>query len=112
MGFNTTVMICNDAWSAVLADPKGFVDKIHEGMGRVTINKPFDFGLGNHVNGFQVVANQHADVTTLVAIGGNHASILGFTRFINHHEEEGQVFLLKMLAEKLGYRVSKKPRKR
>lgn len=41
MGFNTTVMFCNDAFSEIQKDPKGFVDKIREGMTQVRYNEPW-----------------------------------------------------------------------
>jgi len=113
MGFNTTVFICNDAFSAMQNDPKGFVGKIVEGTMRCQPDKPFEFGLGNQGNGFQVVSCEHADIVTLIAAGGNHATPLGhaFMGVRGHHTAEGQVEILRQIADRLGYRLVKKPRR-
>ena len=112
MGYNTVVFICNDAMESIKNDPAGFVDKVIEGTSRVTYKMPWEFGLGSHANGMAVVSCQHADTTTIIAAGGNYASILGHYYAHSHHQKEDQVRILKELAENLGYTVSKKPTKR
>lgn len=109
MGYNTVVMICNDAWGEAVRDPKGFVDAISHNMNMVMSGKPIDFGLGNHANGFEVVSCQHADVTPIIAAGGNYASILGYVGCIGHHEADNQLLILRRLAEDRGYKLVKKP---
>jgi hypothetical protein len=58
MGYNSLVMICNDALNAIDQDPEGFAKKLSYYIGGgVGSEKPFDFGHGNHANGFQIAWN-------------------------------------------------------
>jgi hypothetical protein len=67
MGYNTTIMILNDRLGEIQDDPESFVNALVEAMakagtsGRVT---PF-------FNGCQVVAQEHANVVTVITVGGN-----------------------------------------
>lgn len=109
MGFNTTVVVLNDGLAEIESDPdfgKRLADairSIHMMPGRV------DVRAGCHVNAASVIETHHADETTLVAVGGNFASVLGSVYGAGrHHEEADRIRLLKMLAEELGYKVEKK----
>jgi hypothetical protein len=97
--------MCNDCLGEAQADPKGFVEKL---VGLISGAERGEFGFGCCANGFNIIHNAHADATGLIAVGGNHATKLLIERNIPHHTEEGQVELLKALADKLGYSVRKR----
>lgn len=111
MGFNTTVIVMNDAVDQIANDPD-FGKKLAQAIMHLSVDrKPGDVSAGNHVNAATVIENHHADNTTLVAVGGNFATELLQTGRRRHHEVQGQEQLLRDLADKLGYRISKKPAK-
>lgn len=119
MGYNTTVMICNDSLHAIESDPE-FGKNLALAVGEMyRSNRPLDVpaysynsegkAAGIYCNAASVIESHHADGTTLVAVGGNHGTKLGEFYYVGHHHtDDGQVALLKALADKLGYRVSKK----
>lgn len=111
MGYNTTVIILNDAAHKIESDP-AFPRNLHLGImkagsrigprgdGQQTVS------IGNHMNGCTVVETHHADQTVLVAVGGNHATPV-FQSFGpgDHHTEAGQEKLLREWAAKMGFRL-------
>jgi hypothetical protein len=110
MGFNSTVMILNDRMSEIEADPEAFVREMLDGINR--IGYPYD-----HVDFYPgqstVMSCVHADMTTVLAVGGNHSTKLGqFYNGGNHHTVEHQVLLLRKLADKYGFSLRKKPKKK
>ena len=119
MGWNTTVMICNDSLHAIETDVE-FGKKLAAAVTRSVSKKPVDVsacwhndeGKASliHRNAACVIETHHADGTALVAVGGNYGTSLGEFYYVGDHgTEDGQVALLKALADKLGYSVSKKP---
>jgi hypothetical protein len=109
MGFNTTVIVMNDAVDQIANDPT-FGKKLAQAiMGMFGDRRPIDVSAGNHLNAATVIESHHADNTALVAVGGNFATALLQTCGYRHHEVQGQEQLLRELADKLGYRISKKP---
>lgn len=109
MGWNTTVMICNDSLHAIESDAE-FGKNLANAIKKASCyNKPVDVSAGSYCNAASVIESHHADGTALVAVGGNHGTKLGEFYYVGHHHtDDGQVALLKALADKLGYRVSKK----
>ena len=115
MGYNTTVLLLNDAMGEIEKDPAGWWREtkhqaylFHE---RERKECGQDYGLGNHANGFEIAQIAHADVTSVIAVGGNYSTLLLAEIGLGYqHTEEGQVKILKALAEKLGYNVSRKRR--
>lgn len=118
MGFNSTVFICNDAMDQIEKDPAGWWAATNRELVHATFGSggydgrpgPKNYGFGNHANAFWAVSNEHADVTVLIAVGGNHPTVL--TKVHNggrHHTPEDQVELLRAAADKLGYDLRKKP---
>jgi len=109
MGFNTTVVVMNDAGDQIANDPT-FGKKLAQAIrGMFGDRGPIDVSAGNHLNAATVIESHHADNTVLVAVGGNFATALLQTGGYRHHEVQGQEQLLRDLADKLGYRISKKP---
>lgn len=107
MGMNTPVLIINDAWDQIQNDPK-FGRNLYEasmiGRGQLA-----DARAGNHYSAARVLGYCHADVTRLIAVGGNYMTELVAT--FNggvHHTKDQQLTLLRALAEDLGYTISRK----
>ena len=104
MGYNSAIMICNDAMDQIDKDPVGWWQEAKRAI--VSLRQKDNdgtFGFGNS-NGFQAICCQHTDVTTIVAIGGNDATILSQTY---GGEGMAEQELLTKLAEKHGYKLVK-----
>ena len=107
MGFNSTVVIINDALDQISNDAnfgKKLADAVRSmnGYGDLRIDIP----AGNHCNAAHVVETHHADTTAVVTVGGN----LGILRALTHgwtNTPETQKKLLDEWAEKLAYRLVK-----
>ena len=109
MGWNTTVVVMNDALDAIAHDPE-FGKKLARACTQAVHGRPVDVSASMHINAATVVETHHADGTTLVAVGGNYGRSLG--EFYAYGDEDEDIRLLKALADKLGYRVSRKPQKK
>src|SRR5690348_17262635 len=104
MGYNSALMICNDAMHEIDKDPAGWWQKASRALAEVSRRgSDGTFGHGSHANYFQAICNHHADQVSIVAIGGNQAKVLGYGSYRDSPEE-----LLKALADQLGYRIVKK----
>lgn len=106
MGWNSTVVILHDCLDMIEKDAD-FGKKLSKGI--MQMQTPSHYVLPGEGTGFRVVESHHADSTTLVAVGGNCGTNLITTYGWNHHTEEGQIRLLKELADKYGYNLRKKP---
>lgn len=105
MGFNSTIVVMNDAVGDIEKDPdfgKNLARAIASGKTKV------DVRAGSSINAATVISNNHADYTSLVAVGGNCGTYLTGVYSFRHNEEAVQVELLKAFADKLGYKVVKK----
>lgn len=71
MGFNTTVLILNDAWHVIKENPEEFVAGIGAKM-----NYGGTVGVGNYANPVQVIESRHADEFRLYASHGNQITEL------------------------------------
>lgn len=108
MGFNTPVLILNDALHLIENDSQ-FGKKIADAAAN---NKTTDIGVGGHANAATVYPAEHADIVQVMAFGGNHASVL--TKLHNggrHYTSDEQVKLLEDLADTYGFRLVKKTKK-
>jgi hypothetical protein len=114
MGFNTTVVVHNDALHEI-RDDKEFGKNLYYaalGLDLPASMRSRDVPAGCHANAAEVIEHHHADGLKLVAVGGNTGWDLGVE--VNYrvaHEGSAALeeALLRALADKLGYRVSKKP---
>ena len=111
MGWNTTVLVMNDALGNIEAD-KDFGAKLAQAIYALsTSDKGIDVsavkGGSIHVNAATVIEQHHAGMTALVAVGGNHATPLLLSG-APHHTEAGEVRLLNELAAKHGYTLRRK----
>lgn len=112
MGWNTGVIILNDALGTIEDHPEEFVRNLRRAMGDYlsTRGEPVDIAVGGHVNAASVFHQSHADTTGVFAIGGNHATRLMETyNGGRHHTDEDKLKLLKQLADEMGYNISRKP---
>ncbi len=95
MGYNTTLFILNDAMGQIDQNPIGWWGEVKRHH-QAAMVRPQEFGFGSYGNGFWVVANHHADVTKLIAVGGNYASVLASTATARsgHHAWNDRLDLL------------------
>lgn len=115
MGYNTTVVVLNDALGQIEKDPD-FGKKLAAAVKKVSCfqhDPSFHYSMGdvsagNHCNAATVIETHHADNTSVVLVGGNCGTSLGETYGWNHNEEEHQVRMLQDIAGKLGYDLVKK----
>jgi hypothetical protein len=115
MGYNSVVFICNDAWGEIDKDPAGWWAKTrqelvsHECMSGETK----EYGFGCYGNGFWAVWNQHADYGALIAVGGNWAQVISSMYGCwQHNDPDVQLELLGKAADRLGYKLIRKPQKK
>lgn len=108
MGYNTTVLILNDALSRIKSDPEEFVKSLCRmaGSGKATGDSPIDFHLGSQSG---VIQTHHADNTAIILVGGNSATVLGARYGWKHNEPEFQIECLKWVLRDLGHEVRKMP---
>lgn len=108
MGFNTSVIVLNDALHEIEED-KEFGKKLAEAVrmsgGRFGRQ---DIRSGSHANAATVIESHHADHLKILAFGGNTAQEIGFGGNYRATPEE----ILKTLADQLGFRLVKKPKKK
>ena len=108
MGFRTVVMLSNDEAHKWSHDPE---------LGRLIFKAAsawFDEGDSSVANYGRVVECLHADMQTLVVMDGYDVSkMLAHSSCRSHQEPEDVALgLLKSAAEKMGYKLVKKPAKR
>jgi len=114
MGFNTTVVVLNDALGYIEDDPdfgKNLARAISEvggRGGRVDVAAHSSRG-GVHGNAASVVETHHADSTVVVAVGGNLGLELGRAW---GHKWDDKLAIVKSLANNMGYYLRKKPERK
>lgn len=106
MGFNTTVVVLNDALHEIKNDPD-FGRKLYDAVLCVQ-RGPQDVSAGNHCNAVSVIESHHADGFHLIAVGGNYGLDLGYVGSWQADPDQ----MLRALADRRGYRLVKKPKKR
>ena len=75
MGYNTTVVVLNDALDQIRDDPE-FGQKLYDAILRVQRGKPVDVSAGYHCNAATVIETHHADYKVLVEVGGNYGRVV------------------------------------
>ena len=108
MGFNTVVMVLNDAADGLKDNPEVGTD-ILDAMMESQRGEAVTFPIKNYCNGGMILPSQHADTVQVVAVGGNYmtpiANLYGAWRDMGNPEQ-----LLRRLADQLGYRIVRKPK--
>jgi hypothetical protein len=109
MGYNSILLLCNDAFGEVDRDPVGWWEKTkRELCGPETMRREIaEFGFGSHANGFMAVWNQHADNGVLIYAGGNRAEVLSVRHGAWRGDEADLVRLLNAAASQIGYHLVK-----
>jgi hypothetical protein len=112
MGWNTTVVVYNDAVGDIAKDPEFGKNLAAAILGwhtrRADGKEHLDVPAGSHANACMVVASHHADSTSLISVGGN-LGIVQDTRYgWDHHTPEGAEKLLRSWADKLGFELVKR----
>lgn len=106
MGWNTTVVVLNDALGEIERDPE-FGKKLSDAIKHVSaFGKHRDVSAGNHCNAATVIESHHADNYTVVAVGENFGEILG--NVWPYGEESIPIRVLKALADTYGYTLKEK----
>jgi hypothetical protein len=111
MGYNTPVLILNDAMDNLKTDAD-VGRKMYEAM----LETPHpskrvngvSFSIGNHCNGGMVLPSAHADDVQVIAVGYNYMRRLGT---VYNVELDNPEMVLKQLADSLGYRLVKRASK-
>jgi hypothetical protein len=111
MGFNTSAVILNDALSNIEHD-KDIGKKIADGVSKLIYGKPVDVSAGNHCNAIYLIESHHADFAVPVIVGGNYGFPLSTSISWQVKPEDADMAMLRALAQKLGYTVSRKPSRR
>ena len=104
MGFNTTVVVCNDFIHDIEQNPGEFAKGLADGIGAYTYKqRPIYIGFGANV-----IETHHADGNAVVSVGGNCGHVLGHVLGSNREDNETKLSFIKQLAEQHGYRLVKK----
>ena len=111
MGYNSTIMVCNDALDTIAQD-KDFGKKLAQAILAWNYANPIDVSAKSerciHVGAAQVIESHHADHNIVVSVSGNCGQILGY----GGNYREDKVGILKNIAESMGYTLRKKPVKK
>jgi hypothetical protein len=107
MGFNTTLVLMNDALSSIENDTE-LGKKIASAVLELSIRRPVDIAAGGHVNAITALETHHADGLVPVLIGGNHGYPLPLSIRWATAPGDMELELLKRLADKHGYNLRKK----
>lgn len=105
MGWNSTVVVLNDALNDIENDSE-FGKKVTAGIHHLSVNrgKPVDISAGSHANAAHVVETHHADQTSIVAVGGNLGRVV---TELYGWRYEGTEEIFKAMAKHLGYSIRK-----
>lgn len=109
MGYNTSMIVLNDALGDIAKDAD-FGAKVRDAVDELTLRMHvhgIDIHSGCSVNAATVIEYHHADETAIIAVGGNCASVLHETNGCDHHEDEFVMRALREIAAKLGYKLVK-----
>lgn len=74
MGYNTTVVVLNDALGEIESDPE-FGRKLADAIKRVRPGMPETVRAGHHGNAAMVVETHHASHDVTVIVGGNRGYV-------------------------------------
>ena len=105
MGFNTTIIVLNDALYSISQD-KEFGAKLAQAINTFDLGGLQSISSGSNCNAATVIETHHADGIALIAVGGNCGRNLGCHGGYRATDED----LLRSLADKLGFRLLRKPK--
>ncbi len=104
MGFNSVLLIMNDALSAIESDPE-FGKRVADAIRRHYLDprKNIDVPIGGWCNPATVIGQEHADCIQVLAVGGNSGHRLGVAIWSDNDER-----ILKLVAEQMGFDIRRK----
>jgi len=103
------VLILNDGLHAIEADLPNWWAQISRCASSIgTRNGPVTVSAGSFANPTQVLTVEHADVTSVIATGGNCGTVLSKVFGGKHHERDHIIKLLRQVVDDYGYRMVKK----
>lgn len=113
MGFNTTLVIMNDALHIIEKDPE-FGAKVAQAAQNFGCygKKHVDISSGGHCNAATVVDCHHADQTSIILVGGNMGTVAVPYAGGWDHSEKAQERMLRYWADKMGFRLTKKAKRK
>lgn len=76
MGFNTTVVVLNDALGDIERDPDFGKNLVAAILSVGCHNKPVDVSAMGHCNAASVIECHHADYNVYVKVGGNYGEVV------------------------------------
>ncbi len=112
MGFNTTVVILNDSLYDIENDPdfgKNLAIAINTLSGQ---SGPISVPSGGSGRAASVIETHHSDYAVLIVTGCNSGNNMGTIFPHGRVTDDKDVKILRGLADKLGYRIAKKPIKK
>lgn len=107
MGYNTSILLLNDAKDLFQDNPEKFTQNVLKMMditGEVEPGKSLP--LGHYCNPMSLITRSHADTSHLVLIGQNSSESLLQTQ-VWHGEDQKNLDILKKAALKFGCRLVK-----
>ena len=107
MGYNTTVVICNDVLHEIADDPK-FGAKLDEAIRNLGTGERYGLRTEFMGGGVKAIETHHANGYALVAVGGNTGKVVGHTMKPPTTYEE-KVRWIKEQARSLGFYLRKVP---
>lgn len=108
MGWNSTIVVMNDALDGISKDSE-LGRKIDKAISSCSFDKQVDISCGPYVRAMTVIETHHADNLVPVLLGGNTGHKINDI-WLSRSVDDSELDLLKKLAHKLGYRLSKKPK--
>lgn len=103
MGYNTTVVVYNDALDQIERDTE-FGKKLSNAIYMLNQTPSgVDISSGSYANAARVIESHHADATTVVTVGGNLGVVQASAYGWRQDDEALQLRLLKNWASRLGY---------
>ena len=115
MGFNTTIVVYNDALHAIENDPE-FGKNLVRAIRNLNMPNPSSTDLsppaGNHCNAAMVIEDHHADHQRAVLVGGNRGQVMGYAGNyrLDMDSEEDKKTILTNLADSMGYNIKLRKR--
>lgn len=115
MGYNSGLIILNDALHVIKDNPLEFTEQVVRAIqlsgGRLQTGTRVDIFVGGHGNAASLFHMAHADEHQVYVVGGNTAFAVpgGFTRIGGYQDpKETNLALIKQMADAAGYRLVKK----
>lgn len=109
MGYNTTVVVMNDAVDSIKHDPEFGKHLAEAIMKNAGTNRHIDVSSGPNVNAATVIESHHADGLAIVAVGGNYGEVISNQWNCSNTNKEK---ILREMAREMGFVLHKKSQRR